>query len=74
VSMDASFCGGSNETRPLIRMFEVSIDAPFHGGSNDTIGSRIPPQWPEILLSSYSSVLVLATWFAICRKNIPLLS
>ncbi len=36
VSMDTSFCGGSNETRPLIRVFAVFIDAPFYDGCNDT--------------------------------------
>jgi hypothetical protein len=27
------------------------MDAPFHGGSNDTIGGRVQPRPPEILLS-----------------------
>jgi hypothetical protein len=48
---------------PLIRACEVSIDLPFHGGSNDTIGSRVQPQWPEILLSFHGSILILALQF-----------
>jgi hypothetical protein len=35
------------------------MDAPFHGGSDDTIGSRVRPRRPEILLS------FLATQFAV---------
>jgi hypothetical protein len=27
------------------------MDASFHGGSNDTIGGRVRPRLPEILLS-----------------------
>jgi hypothetical protein len=38
-------------TTSVIRAFGVSMDASFHGGSNDTIGGRVRPRRPEILLS-----------------------
>jgi hypothetical protein len=45
------------------------MDVPFLGGSNDTIVGRVRPQQPKILLSSHSSVLFLATWFAVLQKE-----
>ncbi len=41
----------------------------FHGGSIDIISGRVRPRWPEILLSSHSGVLVLATQFAVLQKE-----
>jgi hypothetical protein len=61
---------------PLIRVCEVSMDASFHGGSNDTIGGRVRPRRPEILLFSHGGILILATRFRsfaertnLCRHN-----
>jgi hypothetical protein len=48
---------------------EVSMDAPFHCGSNDTIGSRVRPRRPEILLSSHGASLSLPHGFAVLQKE-----
>ncbi len=45
------FTGVNDTGDKFIRSFWVSMDASFYGGSNDTIGSRVRPWRPEILLS-----------------------
>jgi hypothetical protein len=45
------------------------MDASFHGGSNDTIGGRVRPRQPEILLSSHGGNLVLTKRFAVLQKE-----
>jgi hypothetical protein len=45
------------------------MDAPFHDGSNDTIGGRVRPWRPKILLSSNASILVLATQLVVLQKE-----
>ncbi len=52
--------------RGLLSGCEVSMDVPFYG---DTIGGRVRPRRPKILLSFHGGILVLATQFTVLQKE-----
>jgi len=54
-----SFLGVTHRVGRVLSFFSrMSMDASFHGGSNDTIGGRVRPRRPEILLSYCKHCLI----------------